>query len=43
MLLRHEWLSHISITQKQREFVLSKQQVLRSGTSVGTLVCEAEY
>ena len=31
-----------SITQEQREFVLSKQ-VLRSGTSIGALVREAEH
>ena len=30
------------LTQEQREFVLSKQ-VLRSGTSIGALVSEAEY
>ena len=30
------------LTQEQREFVLSKQ-VLRSGTSIGALVREAEY
>ena len=30
------------LTQEQREFVLSKQ-VLRSGTSIGTLIREAEH
>ena len=30
------------LTEEKREYVLSKQ-VLRSGTSVGAMVCEAEY
>ncbi|MFA6409720.1 MAG: four helix bundle protein [Gammaproteobacteria bacterium] len=31
-----------NLTEKKREFILSKQ-VLRSGTSVGAMVCESEH